>query len=139
MIITDNLTSEQRRKCMANIRSKDTKPEKIVRKLLHSVGYRYRLHKKGLPGNPDIVFPCIKKVIFINGCFWHKHRCRRGKVKPKTNENYWDTKRNYNKIRDKKNIIDLRNMGWNVSVIWECWTKDMNKLKDKLFSVMATR
>ncbi len=83
--MVDDLTPEQRSYCMSRIRSKDTKPEIIVRKLIHSMGFRFRLHRKDLPGKPDIVLPRLKKVIFVHGCFWHKHNCRFGRVKPKTN------------------------------------------------------
>ncbi len=83
--MVDDLTPEQRSYCMSRIRSKDTKPEIIVRKLIHSMGFRFRLHRKDLLGKPDIVLPRLKKVIFVHGCFWHKHNCRFGRVKPKTN------------------------------------------------------
>ena len=84
------------------------------------MGYRYRLHDKKLPGKPDLVFKRFKKVIFVHGCFWHKHNCRFGRVKPKTNADFWEKKRNGNRERDRKNIRKLKSIGWEVLVIWEC-------------------
>ena len=131
--MTDVLTPEQRRKCMSSIRGRDTKPEMIVRKIVHALGYRYRLHRKDLPGTPDLVFPRVKKVIFVHGCFWHKHRCRYGRVTPKTNAEFWRTKRESNKLRDIRNRKFLKKMGWRSLVIWECWTKNSKKsLEGKL-------
>lgn len=128
--MVDVLTKEQRRKNMASIRSKDTKPEMIVRKIVRGLGYQYRLHRKDLPGKPDLVFPGMKKVIFVHGCFWHKHRCRYGKVVPQTNAEFWDAKRESNRLRDIRNRRMLHTMGWSTMVIWECWLKD--RKKDKL-------
>lgn len=125
--MTDVLTLEQRRKCMASIRSRDTRPEMIVRKMVHAMGYRYRLHRRDLPGKPDLVFSRIKKVIFVHGCFWHKHKCRYGRVQPKTNADFWISKRESTRLRDFKNMRKLREMGWGSMTIWECWTKDNSK------------
>jgi DNA mismatch endonuclease (patch repair protein) len=105
---------------MSRIRGKDTKPEMVVRRLVHAMGYRYRLHQKDLPGKPDLVFPCLKKVIFVHGCFWHVHNCRYGRVKPATNAKFWESKRNGNKERDTKNKKRLKHLGWQALVIWEC-------------------
>lgn len=112
---------------MRRVKSKDTTPELFVRRLVHSLGYRYRLHRKDLPGRPDLVFPSRKKLIFVNGCFWHGHSCNRGSRLPKTNSEYWRNKINKNKMRDLKNIHSLRGLGWDVLVIWECEIKDKIK------------
>jgi DNA mismatch endonuclease (patch repair protein) len=105
---------------MSRIRGKDTKPEMVVRRLVHAMGYRYRLHQKDLPGKPDLVFPCLKKVIFVHGCFWHVHNCRYGRVKPATNAEFWESKRSGNRERDARNRRHLTQLGWQALVIWEC-------------------
>jgi DNA mismatch endonuclease, patch repair protein len=118
---------------MAQIRSKDTKPEFAVRSLLHKMGYRFRLHRRDLPGNPDIVMPKYRSVIFVHGCFWHFHKkCRDGKI-PATNKKYWSKKLQNNQLRDKTNIKKLREGGWRVLVIWECEVKKrLEKLTTKI-------
>ncbi|MCX7044376.1 MAG: very short patch repair endonuclease [Candidatus Sumerlaeota bacterium] len=121
--MVDDLTSVQRSRCMAAIRSKNTKPELFVRRIAHHLGFRFRLHCRNLPGKPDIVFPRHKKIIFVHGCFWHKHRCRFGCVKPATNFSYWERKRASNVQRDKIAHYKLRRLGWRVFVIWECQTQ----------------
>lgn len=130
--MTDVLTPEERRKCMSNIKGKDTKPEIIVRKIAHRLGYRFRLNVKNLPGKPDLVFPGRKKVIFVHGCFWHMHNCRYGKVKPKTRATFWAKKRKSNTIRDKKCRLDLKKLGWQSLIIWECWTNNEQKISSLL-------
>jgi DNA mismatch endonuclease, patch repair protein len=130
--MVDVLNKEQRRYCMSRIRGRDTKPEVIVRSLVHRMGYRFRLHRKQLPGSPDIALPRHRKVIFVHGCFWHMHKCRYGRVKPATNVSFWKTKREANVARDKKNLRKLRRDGWKVLVVWECWTRDPSALKDRL-------
>ena len=130
--MVDVLTPQQRRFCMSRIRGKDTKPEMVVRSLVHRMGYRYRLHRRDLPGIPDMVFPRHKKIIFVHGCFWHMHRCRFGKVVPKTNAKFWQIKRKGNVDRDKRNIRKLRRMGWRVLVVWECHTRKPGRLAKKL-------
>lgn len=135
--MVDVLTPEQRRKCMASIRGKDTKPELVVRKLVHAMGFRYRLHRSDLPGKPDLVFIGLKKIIFVNGCFWHMHRCRYGRVKPKTNPKFWQTKRESTRERDTRDRNALKKKGWEVLVIWECWTKkDLKKLEERLWVLL---
>ncbi len=104
----------------------------IVRSLVHRMGYRYDLHRKDQPGKPDIVLTRHKKVIFVHGCFWHIHNCKYGKVKPVTNTEFWKTKREGNVARDKRNLKKLRKDGWKVLIIWECQTKDREKLRTKL-------
>jgi len=128
----DNLTKRQRSYCMSRIRSKDSQPELIVRKIIHSLGYRFRLHRRDLPGCPDIVLPRHMKIIFVHGCFWHKHNCRHGRVMPKTNKKYWQEKRKGNVERFKKNMTKLKRLGWKVLVIWECQTKKPEKIINKL-------
>jgi DNA mismatch endonuclease, patch repair protein len=119
---------------MAAIRSKNTKPELLIRKLVFAMGYRYRLHSKKLIGKPDLVFPKLKKVIFVHGCFWHKHSCRYGRVIPKTNAKFWEDKRNGNVERDAHNLKILRKTGWEVFVIWECRRKNLEAL---IFQISA--
>ena len=105
---------------MSHVSGKNTKPEITIRKIAHSLGYRFRLHKKELPGKPDIVFPKYKKVIFINGCFWHGHKnCNRSKL-PTTNIKFWLEKIEGNKKKDKSNYIRLKKLGWDYLVIWQC-------------------
>jgi DNA mismatch endonuclease (patch repair protein) len=116
----DVLTPEQRRRCMSAIKGKNTKPEMAVRRMLHSLGYRYRLHVPSLPGKPDLVFSRRKKVIFVHGCFWHRHNCKLGKPVPKTNSDFWMDKLMENRKRDKKHYMNLKSMGWDVLVVWEC-------------------
>lgn len=117
---------------MSRVKSKDTATEKKVRSITHKLGYRFRIHRKDLPGNPDIVFPSRAKVIFVNGCFWHGHTCARGKRVPKTNIQYWKEKINRNTYRDKKNQNTLERAGWKVLVIWECQIKDEALIEKKL-------
>lgn len=132
----DPLTPEQRRYTMAQVHSKDTKPEMRVRRLAHHLGYRYRLHRKDLPGKPDLVFPGRKKVIFVHGCFWHGHDCRAGQKRPQTNQEYWIRKLERNRQRDVANQIRLRELGWEPLIIWECQTRDKNKLAGQLTSFL---
>jgi len=105
---------------MALIRSKDTKPEMLVRRLVHRMGYRFRLHKKDLPGRPDLVFPSRRSVILVNGCFWHGHDCRKGRRRPKSNVEYWEGKIAGNVARDQASLAALQDGGWRVLVVWEC-------------------
>ena len=121
--MSDVLTPEQRRRCMSAIRGKDTKPELVVRRMAHALGYRFRLHRKDLPGTPDLVFPRLAKVIFVHGCFWHLHRCPYGRVVAKTNPEFWRRKREGNAQRDRRTRRKLHELGWKVLVIWECQTK----------------
>lgn len=127
--MTDVLTEAQRRYCMSRIRGKNTKPEMIVRRLLFALGYRYRLHVSGLPGSPDLVFPGRKKVIFVHGCFWHRHNCKYGRVTPKTRKQFWAEKLEKNRQRDIRNRAELRKMGWDVLTAWECQLWNPEKLK----------
>ena len=121
-----------RSEVMRRVRSKDTTPELIVRRLIFSLGFRYRLHRSDLPGKPDIVFPSQKKIIFVHGCFWHGHTCKRGDRMPKQNREYWKQKIIRNIERDKKHRDKLKKIGWQVKIIWECETKDLKKLESKI-------
>jgi len=122
LFMADNHSKEVRSRNMSRIRSTDNKPEEIVRKFLFSQGFRYRKNDKKLPGKPDIVLPKYRTVIFVNGCFWHKHDCPRF-VWPSSNQDYWRPKILGNVERDKKNAEQLRSQGWNVIVVWECELK----------------
>jgi DNA mismatch endonuclease (patch repair protein) len=130
--MVDVHTREQRSRNMAAIRGRDTKPEIRVRTLLHSLGYRFRLHRKDLPGKPDIVLPKHGAVIFVHGCFWHCHRCRFGRVQPTTRAEFWTSKRQSNVDRDHRNKKALRKLGWRIMVIWECEVKATEKIKVRL-------
>ena len=128
----DNLTKNQRHYCMSKIRSKNTKPEKTVRKILDKLNVKYNIHTKMLFGTPDIIIPEIKKIIFVNGCFWHQHKnCKRANI-PKTNKEYWIKKLSRNIKKQNTDIKDLRKLGWSISVIWECQTKDETALRKKI-------
>lgn len=124
--------TSERSRIMRAVRDRDTKPEMLVRKMVHRLGYRYRLHRADLPGKPDLVFPSRRKVIFVNGCFWHGHDCKRGARTPKTNTDYWINKVARNLDRDSANLKELRMIGWRPLVIWECELKDSSKLKQRL-------
>src|ERR1039458_1292243 len=121
---------------MRAIRSKGKKPELMVRSLVHSLGYRFRLHRKDLPGKPDLVFGPRRKVIFVHGCFWHSHGCKTAHV-PKSNQEYWEPKLRRNKMRDKKNIELLVADGWKILVIWECETRDEDRLEKRLTAFLG--
>jgi DNA mismatch endonuclease, patch repair protein len=127
---------------MRRIRSKDMKPEMVVRSLVHSLGYRYRLHRRDLPGKPDLVFGPKKKIIFVHGCFWHGHddpNCVDGQRKPKSNLDYWLPKLDRNKSRDLRNQEELTLHGWSVLTVWECETRDLNKLAKTLRFFLGER
>jgi len=118
--MTDIWPKEKRSEVMSLIRSKNTKPEKIIRSMLHRMGYRFRLHRRDLPGHPDIVLPKYSAVIFVHGCFWHFHEnCRDGKI-PQSNQDYWRPKLERNARRDDECLARLQRAGWNTLVIWEC-------------------
>ena len=126
----DNISKKRRSANMARIRSKDTRPELIVRRISHALGYRHRLHNSKLPGKPDLVFVKHRKVIFVHGCFWHQHpksECLDSR-KPKSNTGYWHTKLERNVERDNEDISKLLNAGWDVLVIWDCETVSKNKV-----------
>ncbi len=124
----DSLTPEQRHTVMSRIRSTDTQPEWRVRRLAHAMGFRYRLHVKGLPGKPDLVFPRLRKIIFVHGCFWHDHGCRHGGHLPATRTAFWKAKLARNRAHDQKALRQLWQSGWRVLVVWECETKNPERL-----------
>ncbi|YCK80905.1 very short patch repair endonuclease [Arthrobacter sp. D3-18] len=132
----DLLTREQRSRNMSKIRGKNTKPELLVRRLLHAKGYRYRLHGKAgtakLPGSPDLVFAGRRKVIFVNGCFWHFHDCKAGQHAPAANAEFWEAKRTRTRERDALQRKQLEAAGWEVLTVWECQLKDRSMLEDRL-------
>jgi DNA mismatch endonuclease (patch repair protein) len=122
---------------MAAIRGKDTKPERIVRSILHGLGYRFRLHVPALPGKPDIVLPRLRAAVFVHGCFWHSHACKRGRSTPGSNFAFWRKKRAANKVRDRRTLAGVRRAGWRVLVVWECETADLTGLAERLSSFLA--
>ena len=129
--MTDNRSPESRSALMSRIRGKDTAPEVAVRRVLHSLGYRFRLHRRDLPGTPDIVFPSRRKVIFVNGCFWHAHGCSKGRA-PKSRLDYWKPKLKTNKARDAAQVRALKKLGWSVLTVWQCETNDADVLAARL-------
>ena len=130
--MTDVHTREQRSRNMAAIRSRNTKPEVRVRRVLHALGFRFRLHRKDLPGAPDIVLPGRKLAVFVHGCFWHGHDCARGARVPKQNRPYWTQKIERNRQRDVRTQAELIARGWTTLVVWECELKDVPALKARL-------
>jgi DNA mismatch endonuclease (patch repair protein) len=128
----DTLNSAERSARMARVRGKDTKPELLVRRLVHGMGYRYRLHRRDLPGTPDLVFPGRHKVIFVNGCFWHRHTgCALARL-PKSRSEFWLPKLTANAERDARNVRELERLGWGVLTIWECQLGDTARLAEKI-------
>lgn len=128
----DTLTPAERSARMALVRAKDTKPELLVRRLVHGMGYRYRLHRRDLPGTPDLVFPGRSKVIFVHGCFWHRHAgCALARL-PKSRGDFWLPKLTANAERDARNMRALRQLGWSVLTIWECQLGDTAKLVSRI-------
>lgn len=121
---------------MSRVKSRDTQPELLVRRLLHRLGYRFRLHRKDLPGKPDIVLPKYKSVIFVHGCFWHGHNCSRGK-RPTSNVEFWNSKLDKNIDRDKKNQESLSQLGWRILTVWECEIRDADTLAIKLANFLT--
>jgi DNA mismatch endonuclease (patch repair protein) len=134
----DRVSKEVRSRNMSHIRSKDTMPEMIVRRIVHAAGFRYRLHARNLPGHPDLVFPRLRKVIFVHGCFWHRHRCKNGQAIPTTRTAFWEAKFEANVTRDKEVLRQLRGAGWDVMVVWECTTRkrDLSGLRNRLIGFL---
>ena len=124
---------------MARIRGKDTGPEMRVRRLVHEMGYRYRLHRRNLPGVPDLAFSSRRKVIFVHGCWWHGHDCPGGRKRPKTNKSYWLPKLERNRTRDAANQAELRARGWDALVLWECQLKDTAGLRKRIGDFLEGR
>ncbi len=137
--MADTLTVEERSRRMALVRSRDTKPELVVRRMVHSLGFRYRLHVSTLPGSPDLVFPRLGRVIFVHGCFWHRHpakTCALARL-PKSRQEFWLEKLNGNRERDLANLRKLRREGWKVLQIWECQLKDSAKLQRRILRFLG--
>ena len=137
--MADTVTPEVRSAIMSRIKSKGMKPEMRVRRLLHGLGYRYRLHRGDLPGRPDLVFPARRKVVFVNGCFWHLHEgCARVRV-PSSNRDYWVAKLNRNRERDIRNNALLERDGWGVMTVWECELRDIAAAERRLTEFLGER
>jgi|SRR5690554_5740002 len=135
--MADKVSPTKRSSIMRSVKSKDTTPELITRRLLHRLGYRYQIHTKDLPGHPDLVFPARKKVIFVHGCYWHRHlNCSRAST-PASNTEYWSQKFRQNQERDQKNYRLLQADGWRILVVWECETKDLDALQNKLTTFLG--
>ena len=137
----DTLTEAERSERMSRVRGKDTKPELRVRRLIHALGYRYRLHRKDLPGRPDLVFPSRRKVVFVHGCFWHRHpdpACTLARL-PKSRLEFWKPKLEGNRARDEKNLAELREAGWLPLVVWECELRDEAALRTRIESFLEGR
>lgn len=128
----ETLTREQRSRTMAAVKSRDTTPELIVREVVHRLGFRFRLHRRDLPGTPDIVLPRLRKVINVHGCFWHMHSCRHARRAPVNNREYWKRKRENNVARDKRARRLLKQCGWSILTIWECETKNREALANRV-------
>jgi DNA mismatch endonuclease (patch repair protein) len=134
--MADRLSPEQRSAQMGRIRGRDTKPELIVRRLVHRMGYRYRLHVSHLPGRPDLVFPSRRKIIFVHGCFWHQHPACRDATLPRSRTEFWSTKLRQNVQRDTRQLHVLKRLGWDILVIWECEASD-EELPRRLVDFLA--
>jgi len=131
----DTVTPEKRSALMSRIRSENTQPELAVRSILHRLGYRFRLHRRDLPGRPDIVLPKHRKIILVQGCFWHGHTCRLAS-KPKSNETYWNAKIQANRARDARNLALLVQQGWDVLELWECEVRRAGSIEKQLLVFM---
>lgn len=132
----DIVSPARRSEIMRRIRDKGTQPELTVRRLIHSLGYRFRLHRRDLPGSPDLVFPGRRLAMFVHGCFWHRHEGCRFAYTPKSNIEFWQTKFKCNVFRDKRAACELEQLGWRVAVIWECETADSDSLRLKLRKIL---
>lgn len=133
----DMLTPEQRSEHMSRIGPKDSKPEMTVRRMVYAMGYRYRLHRRDLPGKPDMVFLSRRKVIFIHGCFWHLHQCLVARP-PRSNRRFWNAKLNGNQRRDAANLQKLTSLGWEVLVVWECELSDRVSVAGRIRSFLES-
>lgn len=135
--MVDSISARERSRIMSLVKGKNTRPEMVVRRLLHGRGYRYRLHDAKLPGKPDVVFYRKRKVIFVHGCFWHRHQnCSLART-PKSNQEFWTSKLNGNRLRDEANLLKLHEARWEALIIWECELRDMKALTDRLQSFLG--
>ncbi|KYC29615.1 endonuclease [Sterolibacterium denitrificans] len=132
----DIFSPDQRSRLMSRIRGKDTKPELLVRRAVHALGFRFRLHRRDLPGSPDLVFPSRHKVIFVHGCYWHRHPGCQYAYTPKSNMAFWQLKFDANVTRDRLALSTLESLGWGVLVIWECETHDAEALRARLIEFL---
>lgn len=135
--MTDIVDQATRSAIMSRIRSRDTKPEMIVRRIAHRLGYRFRLHRRDLPGSPDLVFPRYSAIILVNGCFWHRHEGCRNASNPKSRVEFWEDKFRRNVARDRENQSALRDLGWRVLIIWECETRRPEELPGRIDSFLG--
>lgn len=136
-VVSKDIVDPQRSRNMAAIGQKGTKPELVVRRICHALGYRYRLHVKTLPGSPDLVFRQLKKVIFVHGCFWHRHPdCPRTTI-PKTRTEFWKKKFADNVSRDRRQMSELSALSWQTMIVWECETKDKEELRERLVEFLG--
>jgi DNA mismatch endonuclease, patch repair protein len=133
----DTVPADKRSEIMRRITSKDTKPEIIVRRIVHSLGFRYRLHKKELPGKPDLVFSKRRKLMFVHGCFWHQHDGCKSSHIPKTRRSYWKPKLNRTVFRDRENQAKLRELDWDILVIWECEVREVQQIAKKIIAFLG--
>ena len=127
----DTFPPEKRSQIMRQVRGKDTSPELAVRRLVHAMGFRYRLHAADLPGSPDLVFPARRSVVFVHGCYWHRHGCPAATT-PTSHVEYWRRKFERNQARDRRNVARLRRLGWRVAVVWECQVRGRERLAARL-------
>lgn len=132
------LSKAERSALMARITKINTKPELVVRRLTHAMGYRYRLHRRDLPGTPDLAFPGRKKVIYVHGCFWHRHDCPAGRKRPNKNIHYWWPKLERNQQRDQENQAELLRKGWDYLIVWECELKDLDHLQTRISTFLGS-
>jgi DNA mismatch endonuclease (patch repair protein) len=136
--MSEKLTKAERSRIMAAVKSKGTRPELLVRRLVHQLGYRFRLHRRDLPGTPDIVLPSSRKIINVHGCFWHLHSCKHARRAPVNNAAYWQAKRARNAARDRDSLRRLRREGWRVLTIWECQMRDAHRLSARVEKFLRT-
>ena len=135
--MTDSVSPKKRSEIMRSVGSQNTRPEVATRRLLHGLGYRFRIHRRDLPGTPDIVFPSRKKVIFVHGCFWHQHDgCSKARM-PKSRTHFWEEKFRRNRARDVRNVSDLREVGWMAAIVWECEIKRPTRLAEIVAETVA--
>ncbi len=137
--MNDRFSSELRSAIMSRIRSNDTGPELSVRRFLHANGYRYRLHRKDLPGKPDIVFPSRRCALFVHGCFWHGHHCQQGVNQPKSRKEYWVPKISKNRLRDERAVEMLQDQGWRVLVLWECEIRQVQVAQNRIVTFLGPK
>jgi len=137
--MADTVSKAVRSRIMSSVKQRHTKPEMIVRSLLHQLGYRFRLHRKDLPGSPDIVLPKFRTAIFVHGCFWHQHENCGKSRRPSSNQDYWNTKLDENITRDKRKEKELSKLGWRIATVWQCEIRDLETLSKKLKKLLSLK